>query len=56
MGKVAALGADVGGGRDAVVALLKEYKAAKGSDVKAADLPAFKAALEAIIAGAEVAA
>lgn len=44
-----------GGGRDAVLATLKAFNAPKGSDVKAAQLPAFKEALEAKIAELEVA-
>lgn len=53
--KLAALPADAGGGRDAVVAALKPFGVAKGSDVPADKLADFKAALEAAIAAVEVA-
>jgi hypothetical protein len=49
------LSAIPGGGRDAVLATLKEFGVAKGSEVKADKLPGFKAALEDAIAGLEAA-
>lgn len=52
---VASMGEGSGGGRAVVLALLKEFGAAKGSEVKADDLPAFKERLEAIIANESVA-
>ena len=52
---VASMAEGSGGGRAVVLALLKEFGAAKGSEVKAEDLPAFKAKLEEIIANESVA-